>query len=273
MVAPSVSVIISVYNKMHWLEMVLAGFEEQSFNDFEVVIADDGSKQEFREELERYCKGSSLKVQHVWHEDKGFRKTRILNKAVQKAKGEYLVFIDGDCIPARNFVGDHWFNRAPDIILAGRRANLSPGMTQSLTPEKIRNGELGKFSFYQRLWGDSLKKETKHVEKSIRLPRFIYKLLPSKSKGIVGCNFSVNKQDLLEINGFDMRYEAPEAGEDTDIEHRLRWKGKKIKYLKYQAIQFHLYHKRLQRESENLKILARVIESKNPVTPLGINEL
>ena len=258
---------------MHWLELVLAGLEQQSFKDFEVVIADDGSSQEFRKELEAYRKRTPLKILHVWHEDKGFRKTRILNKAVVQARADYLIFIDGDCIPASDFIADHWFNRVPDTILAGRRANLSPGITQNLTPDKIRKGELSSLSFYQRLWQDSFKKESTHVEKSIRLPRALYRLLPSRSNGIVGCNFSIYKKDLMAINGFDMRYEAPEYGEDTDIDLRLRWLGKKIKALKFQAIQYHLYHKRLERESDNYKIFAGVKESKDPVTRFGIKEL
>ncbi|GAB3533529.1 glycosyltransferase family 2 protein [Pontibacter brevis] len=273
MKGPSVSVIIAVYNKMDWLLLLLAGFEQQSFQDFEIVVADDGSSETFVAALNEYISKSPLQIQHVWHEDKGFRKTRILNKAVLKSRGEYIIFVDGDCLPDRHFVADHWYNRSPGTALAGRRANLSEELTKSLSPEKIRGGFLGSIAFLRKVWVDSFRKITNHAEKSLRLPRPIYKMLPAKSKGILGCNFSLHKEDLLHINGFDIRYEAPATGEDTDVELRLRWAEKKVKLLRFQAIQFHLYHKRLDRPNGNDGIFAEVQAQKKAVTPFGIREM
>lgn len=274
---PSVSVIIAVYNKIDWLRLLLAGFEQQSFSDFEIVIADDGSSQDFTDALAEYCRNSPLSIQHVWHEDKGFRKTRILNKAVLRSAGEYLIFIDGDCLPHKHFVADHWYNRRANTVLAGRRANLSQELTKDLSPEKIRNGYLEKLSFPLRVWSDSLRKksahaESSHAEKSLWLPRFVYRVWPAKSKGILGCNFSLHKEVLVEINGFDLRYEAPATGEDTDIDLRLRWAGKKIRLLKFQAVQYHLYHKRLDRPDSNDVIFAEVQAQRKVATPFGIRE-
>lgn len=270
---PAVTVIISVYNKWEWVELVLTGLEVQSFTDFEVVIADDGSSAAFVDALKRYSAVSPLSLQHVWHEDKGFRKTRILNGALKTAKGDYLVFIDGDCIPDRHFVSDHWYNRQADTILAGRRVNLSPAVTTALTADRIREGFLNSPAFYGQVWLDNFRKRGKHAEKSMRLPRFLHRLLPEQSRGILGCNFSLHRDDLLRINGFDMRYEAPAYGEDTDIDVRLRWLGKKVKLLKFQAVQYHLYHKKLERASGNDKIFAEVLEKKQAVTPYGLSEL
>lgn len=270
---PAVTVIISVYNKWEWVELVLAGLEIQSFTDFEVIIADDGSKDAFVDALKKYSAGGPLSIQHVWHEDKGFRKTRILNGALKAAKGEYLVFVDGDCIPDRHFVADHWHNRKADTIQAGRRVNLSPAVTTALTVDKIREGFLHSPAFYRQIWLDNFRKKGKHAEKSVRLPRFLHRLLPEQTRGILGCNFSLYRKDLLEINGFDMRYEAPAYGEDTDIDVRLRWLGKKVKLLKFHAVQYHLYHKKLERPSGNDKIFAEVLEKKEAVTPYGLNQL
>lgn len=269
---PSVSVIIAVYNKMEWLALLLAGFEQQSFTDFEIVIADDGSNKSFTDALAAYSRSSPLRIQHVWHEDKGFRKTRILNKAVLQSKGEYLIFIDGDCLPHKHFVADHWYNREPDTALAGRRANLSEELTNSLSPEKIRNGYLERAGFLEKLWFDSFRKKSSHAEKSFRLPRLFHRLWPAQSRGILGCNFSLHKEMLFLINGFDLRYEAPATGEDTDIDIRLRWAKKKIRLLKFQAIQYHLYHKRLDRPDSNDGIFAEVKAQKNIATPFGLRE-
>lgn len=268
-----VSIIISVYNKIDWLQLVLAGLERQSFKDFEVIIADDGSNKKFIDALNTYKDNSGLTIRHFWHEDKGFRKTRILNKCILASNSDYLIFIDGDCIPSKHFVADHWFNRQPDTVLAGRRTNLSPEITQQLTYDKILAGELENMAFIVKMWRSSIKHKIKHIEKSIRLPRFLYRMLPFQTKGILGCNFSIHKSTILEINGFDMRYEAPAYGEDSDIDLRLRWVGKRIKYLNFQAIQYHLYHKLLDREQANKTIYEEVLEAKQPITPSGIKQL
>lgn len=269
---PSVSVIIAVYNKIEWLRIVLAGFEQQSFADFEIVIADDGSNKGFTNALAEYSRTSPLRIQHVWHEDTGFRKTRILNKAVLKSAGEYLIIIDGDCLPHKHFVADHWYNRQTDTALAGRRANLSQELTNALTPEKIRKGYLNSLGFIRQVWMDSFRKKSSHAEKSVRLPRFVYQVWPAKSRGILGCNFSIHKELLMEINGFDLRYEAPEAGEDTDIDLRLRWAGKKIRLLKFQAVQYHLFHDRFYQPRLNDAIFAEVVAQRKIATPFGLRE-
>ncbi len=270
---PAVSLIISVYNKLEWLKLVLAALEEQTFANFEVIVADDGSNEVFVEGLQEYSRQSPLHLKHVWHEDKGFRKTRILNRAIKESAADYLLFIDGDCVPDPRFVADHWNNKAENTCLAGRRANLSQQLTANLSPEKIRKGFLTSLSFYRQVWTDSFRKKSKHAEKSVRIPTALYQLLPEKSKGILGCNFSLHKKDLLEINGFDMRYEAPGTGEDTDIDLRLKWAGRKVKLLKFQAIQYHLFHKKLERQSNNPLIFKEVREQKESVTRYGLAEL
>ncbi|MEL1222231.1 MAG: glycosyltransferase, partial [Candidatus Neomarinimicrobiota bacterium] len=96
---PSISVIISTYNKPHFLEKVLTGYCFQTFNDFEIIIADDGSSNETKEMIAKFDQLLPQKIYHVWHEDNGFRKCKILNAAILKSSNDYLVFSDGDCIP------------------------------------------------------------------------------------------------------------------------------------------------------------------------------
>src|SRR5690606_1157063 len=115
MTAPMLSVVISTYNAFNWLKKTLTGYEVQTFKDFEVVIADDGSNGETREKIENYIKTSPLKISHVWHEDNGFQKTRILNKALLECKGKYIVMSDGDCIPRRDFLEVHYRKKNRDI--------------------------------------------------------------------------------------------------------------------------------------------------------------
>ena len=102
-----ISIIIAVYNNTAWLKMIFAMLQQQTYKNFEVVIADDGSSPENVQEMNEMASKASFPVQHIWHEDKGWRKDIILNKAVVASKAEYLVFLDGDCIPEKHFVKDH----------------------------------------------------------------------------------------------------------------------------------------------------------------------
>ena len=99
---PSVSIIISTYNQPEWLQKVLWGYEQQTQTDFEIIIADDGSTEETKMLIESFQKKSSFSILHVWQEDHGFQKTKILNKAIVASKGEYLILTDGDCIPRKD---------------------------------------------------------------------------------------------------------------------------------------------------------------------------
>ena len=101
---PSISVIISTYNKPHFLQKVLTGYLYQSFKDFEIIIADDGSSDETKKIIENFKKVFQQEIHHVWHDDNGFQKCRILNAAIIKSSNDYLVFSDGDCIPNSKFL-------------------------------------------------------------------------------------------------------------------------------------------------------------------------
>ena len=269
---PDASVIISIYNKFQYLERVLAGFEKQSYKNFEVILADDGSNGQTMEAIREYQKKSPLQLRHVWHEDRGFRKTRIMNKAVVAAASEYLIFVDGDCIPHPRFVEEHLKHATPNVVVCGRRANLSEKLTNWLTAERIRNGALsGAFSL--RLLADSISGGTRDAEKAIYIRNNPLKpFFKQKFRGLLGCNFSLHKKDLLDINGFDERYEAPAAGEDTDPEYRLSWAGKEFISVKNYAIQYHLYHKLLPRPEQSQAVLRQVLEEKQAYTTYGIKQ-
>src|SRR5688500_13785497 len=114
-----ISVIISTYNSPAWLEKVLWGYECQTFKDFEIVIADDGSGEPTRQLIERFQQESSIKILHVWHEDMGFLKSQILNKSSLAATSDYLVYSDGDCIPRRDFLEVHAREARSGYFLSG----------------------------------------------------------------------------------------------------------------------------------------------------------
>ncbi|MCX8056675.1 MAG: glycosyltransferase [Ignavibacteria bacterium] len=265
------SLIISFYNRIDYLKLVFAGLEIQTFSDFEVIIADDGSNENVVNQLQSLIKKLNFPVKHIWQEDKGFRKNKILNKAILTSETDYLVFIDGDCIPHSEFLKEHFFNREEKICLTGRRVNLSKKITDKLTEELIKNKFLERNSLL--LFFDSIFGETVDFEKSIYLKSTLFRnFVNKKNRGLLGCNFSIHKKDIIEVNGFDERYIYPSIGEDSDLQFRLELNGVKIKSLNNIAIQYHLYHKLQDRREENLLLFEQVKNSQIAFTPYGIKK-
>jgi glycosyltransferase involved in cell wall biosynthesis len=263
------SLIISFYNNVDYLKLIFAGLERQTLLDFEIIIADDGSSKDAVIEVENLSRKLLRPLKHLWQENLGFRKNKILNKAVQAASSDYLIFIDGDCIPHSHFIEEHYEHKKEGICFTGRRVNLSPKITSVLTEKNVRLGYLE--NSYSSMIMDGLFGKSYDVEKGFYTSnRLIRNLLNLKKRGILGCNFSLCKSDLLKINGFDERYEGPSIGEDSDIQYRLELIGIKIKSLKYMAIQYHLYHEWQPRPQENLDLFAQVKLSAVPFTPFGI---
>jgi cellulose synthase/poly-beta-1,6-N-acetylglucosamine synthase-like glycosyltransferase len=268
------SIIISFYNDISTLNIVLEALNKQSEPNFEVIIADDGSREEVVNQIHRQMAQHQFPIQHVWQEDNGFRKTRILNKAIVASSSDYLIFIDGDCIPHPHFIKDHLCFKHPDTIIAGRRVNLSKTLKEHFLAEQVRGKS--PFLFFFRLLWDSLNGRTRDVEKGIRIPvKAINKKLGKFNRGVLGANFSLYKEALIEVNGFDMRYEKAFVGEDTDLEYRLRLTGKTVFSPRFRIVQYHFIHERQDRvsETENLEILKATKEKQEFFTPVGINEL
>ncbi len=268
---PKATVIAAFYKKINYLRLVLAGFERQTEQNFELIIADDGSQEEVVNEIKKISANQSFLIKHIWHEDKGFRKNKILNKAITESESDYLIFIDADCIPHRGFVDGHLNYAQKNILLTGRRVNLSQKVTNQLTEENVRMGFLEKNLFgliTDGLFGDSI-----DVEKGFYFRnKLILKYFNRKNRGILGCNFSVFKEDIIKVNGFDERYENPSIGEDTDLQFRLELLGVKIKSINHAAVQYHLYHKLLERLEKNLRMFDKVKQQKIAFTPFGISK-
>jgi GT2 family glycosyltransferase len=220
------------------LKMLLAGFNRQSYQKFELVIADDGSNPLVIAELNVLASRYRFKMIHSWHEDIGWRKNKALNQAVQKSNGDYLIFCDGDCIPHRHFVREHVRSAGRNRLLGGRRVRLSEEIGKILSEAFVSRGGLENFFWLKR-------HRATHVENAIRLPHWLigpYWKLQENRKGILGSNFSLYKDAFLNVNGFDERYAGPYYGEDTDIEYRLRLAGLRVRSIKHLAVQYHIYH-------------------------------
>ena len=220
------TVVIAVYNDWPLLQCVLASLKAQWHDQFDVAIADDGSDATFVDHVKRaQAQGYPFAIGHYWQEDRGFGKTIVMNRAVADAQNPYLIFIDGDCVVQKYFVDDHLRLAQRGQCVAGRRVDLARTALDVL--DTNRPETLWQRHILRLLWM-SLTRRARHVEKGFRIGvdginRFAY-----KERGIVGCNFSIFRDDLLAVNGFDERFNTTWGAEDSDIERRLRLNGTHI---------------------------------------------
>ncbi|MFZ4724469.1 MAG: glycosyltransferase [Paludibacter sp.] len=268
-----ISLIISFYNKIELLKLIFAALEVQTYQNFEVIIADDGSKPEVVEEINRIKSDYFFAIKHIWHEDNGWQKNIILNLAVKASDGEYLIFIDGDCIPEKHFIQEHVENRAEHQVISGRRVMLTEGVSNQLTINKIKNGYLNFSVAFPLFFETVFKGKRTYMENMFRVRnKFLRSIfLRNRKRYILGCNYSIWKSDLLKVNGFDERFVYPGTGEDTDLEARLSRVGVYSISKKQLVTIFHYYHVHFNTDHEpNKKLFNENNLNKITSTPFGI---
>lgn len=267
------SVIITTYNSPVWLEKVLWGYSAQSHKDFEIVIGDDGSRDDTRETIDRLRNETGLTIKHIWQEDKGFRKCRILNKAILQAEAPYLVFTDGDCIPRADFLQVHAAEALPSHYLSGGYHKLPMSTSEAISKDDILSGRCFDLAWLKDHGLKASYKNSK-LTASPGMARIYNRLTPTKCN-FKGSNGSAWRQDVLNINGFDER--MPWGGLDREFGVRLINSGIKPKHVRYNAIVIHLDHKRGYKDpklvEENKQL--RVYNQRNKIkwTDHGISQL
>lgn len=241
-----ISVVISTFNSPVWLEKVLWGYQCQIHQDFELVIADDGSDSKTRQVLERIHTDSGMRINHVWQQDRGFRKCRILNKAIVAAAEKYIVFTDGDCIPRNDFLQVHAMHAAPGYYLSGSYFKLPISTSEAITEDDIVSGRCFDLQWLKQ---NGLKPGRKHrkLATTRRSALWLNRLTPTRCN-LKGSNASAWKADLMKVNGFDERMGW--GGEDRELGIRLRNIGVKPRHVRYNAICVHLDHSRAYRDPQ-----------------------
>jgi cellulose synthase/poly-beta-1,6-N-acetylglucosamine synthase-like glycosyltransferase len=250
----SVSVIVSVYKNIENLRIILDALACQSIENFEVIISEDGNCQEMTDFISTY--NTNLNIKHITQIDEGWRKNKALNNAIKNSSGDYLIFIDGDCIPHFKFIEEHIRNAGRKRILMGTRVELTEFYSNLLKQE-------GMILFSRNYWKRILLmaiQKVKFVGKGIYInPNGLFKFILKKNKNsrsLIGCNMSFYKAAILELNGFDEDYILPAAGEDDDLVWRFEALGYKFKSVKNLAIQYHIYHEKNWLDSSvNLEIM------------------
>ncbi|MGH7740891.1 MAG: glycosyltransferase [Candidatus Eiseniibacteriota bacterium] len=234
--APAVALVVAVYRRVDFLELVLASLERQSFRDFEIVIADDGSGPEMADAVRRWQGRFERPILHAWHDDQGFRKTVIVNRAVTLSTGAHLVFIDGDCVLHHRFVERHFVRRRPRQALSGRRVMLDAELTTRLTAEDVRSGRIEQPSWW---WNHAKPHDRRN---GIYLPALYgWRGLFTGEYAILGSNFSLSREDFLSVNGYDERILA-RGMEDVNLRRRLLNSGVATRSISHEALQYHCAH-------------------------------
>ena len=234
-----VSVVITTYNRSDALLAVLEGLSLQTDTDFEVVVADDGSKEEHVTALAQSPLARFLNVVHVWHPDIGFTASRIRNRGVSASRGNYIIFVDGDCVPETDFIARHKALAAPGCFLNGSRVLLSDRLTRQATQGGERlTGRSMAYWIKQRIMGNANK-----LSGPVRLPDWRGRM----DRGVAwtrvrSCNMAVWRTDFERIDGFDESF-VGWGHEDADFVLRLDHAGVLRKNGFFATEVFHLWHK------------------------------
>ncbi len=240
---PSVSVIVTTYEHPRNLGLVLAGLARQTRQPDELVIADDGSGPATRAVVDAWRARLPFPVQHIWHPDEGFRKCRILNEAIRAARGEYLVFFDGDCVPAAHCVAVHVARAAPRQYVSGGVVLLGPRTSATLDEAAVAAGRLDRIGAWwlevrrlRRLLVSRLPGVRDLLDRNVRRP-----------PGWRGGNASTWAAEARAVGGFDERFTY--GYEDADFGQRLLAAGCGAVSVRYTATVYHVDHPRPWRDA------------------------
>ena len=249
------TVIVNTYENPVALDAVLARLCRARCLADELVLADDGSGPATREVVELWKKRAPMPLRHAWQEHNGFRRARILNAAIALAQGDYLVFLDGDCLPSPRFASDHRALAEAGCFVQCRRCFIA----ESCVPDVLAGKKsLGRLALAGKISG---------LFKSFRLPWLVMRR-DQDLHGILGCNLAIWKKDLVAVNGYDESYEGW-GKEDSDLAARLYHLGRQRKFVHGRAIVYHLNHppasraqvpdaeKRLQETIDTQRVRAR----------------
>lgn len=237
------SLIISTYNWPEALHICLESIKKLNQLPDEVIIGDDGSRNDTRKLIESYQNNFPVPLHYIFQEDKGFRLAAIRNKCIAKASGDYIIQIDGDIFLHPDFITDHLRQSRPGHFLKGGRVQLTPDFSKKIQtiahPPKI--------SFFTQ--GIEAKRPN-----TLRLPAIADWLAPRyrrNRENVLGCNMSFFRADFIAINGYDEAFEGW-GGEDLDLALRLGNAGITKRYLKFCALAYHLWHKEASKKKSKI---------------------
>lgn len=231
-----VTLIITTYNWKEALELVLTSVKSQTVMPDEVIVADDGSRDDTKELVSEFSQDYPTKLLHSWQEDKGFRAAKSRNNAILKSTTDYIVMIDGDIMLHPNFIKNHIDAAQEGYFVQGGRVSL----TKEHTAKQFYAFKL------PNVFSSGVKNRKNTIENTLLSKLFTRKWNSDKSTRT--CNFAAWKSDLIKVNGFNEAFEGW-GREDSELVIRLLNFGLNRRYLKFAAVGYHLYHQENERAS------------------------
>jgi glycosyltransferase involved in cell wall biosynthesis len=266
-----ISVIVSTYNSPAWLRKALWGYAAQSDRDFEVIVADDGSGQETGDLIGELARAAPFPLRRVWQEDAGFRKWRVVNRAIVEAHGEYLLFSDGDCVPRADVVAIHRAHARPRRYLSGSYCRLPMPASLAMTREDIAGQRAFGLAWLARHGVLAPHLLAKALARPLGIEGPLNRLLPARAT-FNGNNSSCWKADAIAVGGFDERISY--GGGDREFGYRLRHAGIEPLVIRYSALMLHLDHARGYKDAvvreKNEAIIAQSLATRRTSTDHGI---
>lgn len=263
---PEVSLIISTYNWPDALNLVLKSVANQSTYPAEVIIADDGSRQDTTDLVQQQMKNFPCPLIHVWQEDDGFQLARIRNKAAIKASGNYLIYLDGDCILKPDFIKNHIKLAKIGHFVAGNRILMSEPYSRQVLADQTDISRTPPASFSKDQVNRPWALNTLALGPLRDLRSTNWKLLK-------GCNFALWKDDFLAINGVDEAF-VGWGYEDSEMTIRLLRRGIKLRSGRLATTVLHIWHREQDRsaETENWQRLQDVLNGNKSIAEKGVNQ-
>ena len=244
---PTISLVVTTYNRPDALAAVVEACFAQDDRNFEIIIADDGSTANTKAVIDALRERSPVPLRHVWQPDIGFRAAMARNRGTLAASGEYIVFLDGDCIPQADFVARHRSLARRGYLVSGSRVLMSPEFTRRVLDEHIDLHKLGVFDKVRLRLGGHFNKALQLLVKWPDLGRESRRF---SWRRIKSCNLGVWRSDLEMVNGFDESFTGW-GHEDSDLVVRLFNAGVMRKDGAFATEVFHLWHREAQRDQES----------------------
>lgn len=265
-----ISVIVSTYNRPDALRLVLLALADQNVQNFEVIVADDGSSRATKKVIDFLKPKVNYKIKHIWQKHSGFRVAMIRNKSAVFARGKYLIFLDGDSVPGTSFIARHQKLAERNYFVAGNRVLLSPGFTNEVLQKEVPLQRYNAWCWVKKFYRG-------HINRFLpilSLGNFYLRYLHcTRWQGAKTCNLGVWKKDFFAVNGFDESYNGW-GYEDSDLVIRLIRNKVMRKDGRFAIPVFHLWHpaNNHNRETINYKKLKETEESKRIKAICGVNQ-
>jgi glycosyltransferase involved in cell wall biosynthesis len=261
-VKPAIALIISTYDQPDYLRRVLRAVSGQVAPPAEVLVADDGSDERAAQVFQEWAAAQSCRSEHLWQAHEGFRKGRILNEAIARARAEYVVFLDGDTVPHPRFTSDHQQLARAERFVQGHRALIGRRAARSFGEGQFRTDR------WRALLGGGLSGWKNAFRWPVPLRR-----QRSDLRGVRGCNLAIWREDLAKVNGYNEDFTGW-GREDSELVVRLLNNGVLRMDVRGWALCYHLWHPPLSRSQlpANDQLLAAAVAESRKTCRLGLSQ-